>query len=216
MTDKNIDSIIFDMDGTLWDAVDSYCKIWDTTFEQLGIKADPVGRDTLLWFMGSYLEDIMKGLAPGITNTAELLPALERNEKVMMRTLGGRLYPGVYDTISELSRRYKLFMVSNCGEWGLDNFLDFTKLRPFFTAWLTHGGTRRPKAANILALKEKYGLRRPVYVGDTQGDADQARKAGVEMIYCDYGFGKVDRPDYTIHSITELPAAIKFLDTKED
>ena len=22
------DALIFDMDGTLWDAVDSYCKIW--------------------------------------------------------------------------------------------------------------------------------------------------------------------------------------------
>ena len=28
---EKFDSLIFDMDGTLWDAVDSYCEIWNVT-----------------------------------------------------------------------------------------------------------------------------------------------------------------------------------------
>ncbi|MBQ7851826.1 MAG: HAD hydrolase-like protein [Muribaculaceae bacterium] len=42
---QKFDSIIFDMDGTLWDAVDSYCKIWDKTFNQMNIDAPITRRD---------------------------------------------------------------------------------------------------------------------------------------------------------------------------
>ena len=31
------DSLIFDMDGTLWDAVDSYVAVWDATFAEFGM-----------------------------------------------------------------------------------------------------------------------------------------------------------------------------------
>ncbi len=31
---KNYDSVIFDMDGTLWDAVDSYCRVWNATIAE--------------------------------------------------------------------------------------------------------------------------------------------------------------------------------------
>ena len=211
-----IDSVIFDMDGTLWDAVDSYCKIWDTTFAEVGIVAPHVTREQLLTHMGQYLEQILAALAPDAGDKLpELMARLEENERTMMKTLGGRLYPGAFETVEELSKKYKLFMVSNCGEFGLDNFLDFTRLKPFFTDWLTHGGTRKPKAENIRDLVRRYNLKRPVYVGDTQGDADQAAAAGVEMIYASYGFGTVSHPDEVIPSITRLPEAIELLDQKK-
>ena len=31
------DSLIFDMDGTLWDAVDTYARSWNDVFGELGI-----------------------------------------------------------------------------------------------------------------------------------------------------------------------------------
>ena len=40
------DALIFDMDGTLWDAVDSYCEIWNRTFRDFGVDCT-VGRDVL-------------------------------------------------------------------------------------------------------------------------------------------------------------------------
>jgi phosphoglycolate phosphatase len=31
------DSLIFDMDGTLWDAVDTYAHSWNVVFTEMGI-----------------------------------------------------------------------------------------------------------------------------------------------------------------------------------
>ena len=58
MTQK-FDSLIFDMDGTLWDAVDSYCKIWNVTFEQMGL-SQTVSRQELLECMGKPINEIFK------------------------------------------------------------------------------------------------------------------------------------------------------------
>ena len=204
-----VDSIIFDMDGTLWDAVDSYATIWNTTLDQEGIEHQPVTRHDLVKLMGSYLDDILNQLISRPIDREALLKRLMENEATMMITLGGRLYPDVKKVIAELSGHYKLFMVSNCGPRGLDNFVAYTGLTPCFTALLTHGGTGVPKADNIRRLVKEYDLKRPVYVGDTAGDAEQAAKAGVPMIWAAYGFGKVDKPDATIHSFDQLPKAIE-------
>jgi phosphoglycolate phosphatase len=39
---------------------------------------------------------------------------------------------------------------------------------------------------------QDFNLQQPVYVGDTQGDYDSATKAGVPIIFAEYGFGKTD------------------------
>jgi beta-phosphoglucomutase-like phosphatase (HAD superfamily) len=36
LLDKNIDSIIFDFDGTLWDTTIACAMAWNKTFEQCG------------------------------------------------------------------------------------------------------------------------------------------------------------------------------------
>mgnify|MGYP000700414525 CR=1 FL=1 len=50
----------------------------------------------------------------------------------------------------------------------------------------------------ILKLMEKNNLTSPVYVGDTQGDADSCKKAGIPFIFAEYGFGEVPKPDARI------------------
>ncbi len=203
------DALIFDMDGTLWDAVDSYARIWNTTLEQAGITdVAQVTRQTLMREMGKHLEDIIKDLVPGHDRDGRFLQLLNDNEATMMPGLRGRLYDGVTEAIPELARRLPLFMVSNCGPLGLENFLDVNGLRPYIKDALSHGGTGLDKAGNITLLVHKYGLKHPVYVGDTQGDSDAAHAAGAKMIYCAYGFGNVKDPDAVIHCFGELESIV--------
>ena len=54
------------------------------------------------------------------------------------------------------------------------------------------------KADNLLKFREVNILFYPVYIGDTIGDFNACRKAGVPFIFAEYGFGQVDKPDYRI------------------
>lgn len=197
------DSIIFDMDGTLWDAVDSYCQIWNETFLQFGIQ-QIVNREDLLKCMGMPIDEIFHHIVKIDVDKNEYLKLLDKNELKLMPVLGGKLYPGVAEGIPFLAPHYKLFMVSNCGADGLNNFLSYTKLESYFCDTLTHGETQLSKADNIKLLIKRHNLKNAVYVGDTQGDCDAAHKANIEMIFAKYGFGECENAEYTIDSFPQL------------
>lgn len=198
------DSIIFDMDGTLWDAVDSYAKIWDATSDFFGISRR-VTRAELLQGMGMPVNKIVDRIfGDSLTNREAYLKLLLENEGKMTRVLGGKLYEGVSRGIKLLSGKYKLFMASNCGARGLNNFLEFTRLQPFFTDTLTNGETGLDKAENIKIIIDRNNLKKPVYVGDTQHDCDSAHKAGIPMIFATYGFGNCTGSDASVDSFNQL------------
>lgn len=200
---QKFDSLIFDMDGTLWDAVDSYCTIWNVTFEQMGL-SQTVSRQELLECMGKPINEIFKKIVIEDIDENKYLALLDRNESELMPKLGGVLYNGVAEGIKLLSSRYKLFMVSNCGADGLKNFLKFTKLEPYFIDTLAYGENNLPKAENIKLIISRNNLSNPAYVGDTQGDCNAAHAAGVPMIFAQYGFGKCEDAEYKIDSFPQL------------
>lgn len=205
----NYDSIIFDMDGTLWDAVDSYCEVWDQTFRDIGRGDLRVSRQQLIKCMGMPIYEIYDRIVtdPGIDRD-DYLKRLDRNEELLMPRLGGRLYPGVKETLRGLAQRCRLFMVSNCGAEGVKNFLKYTGLEPYMTDTLTFGQTHKGKEGNIRLLTERHGLKHPVYVGDTESDCRSAHKAGVVFVHAAYGFGTAKDADMSIAEIGQLPEAL--------
>lgn len=209
MTDSKYDSIIFDMDGTLWDAVDSYCRIWDRSLAQCGYTLPPVTRNTLIKLMGKTLDRIIQVIVPAATDDIKFFQTLDSNEREMMPELGGRLYPGVSETIHELSDRYRLFMISNCSSHGLPNFLRYTGLEPYITDTLSNGDTNLDKAGNIELMIKRHGLKRPIYIGDTQGDFDACEKAGIDFAFASYGFGTVSNPPHTLTKFNDLPDILR-------
>lgn len=201
---EKFDSLIFDMDGTLWDAVDSYCRIWNVTSEQLGIDRE-VKRNELIDLMGLTIDVIMERLFEGYDiDKQRFLELLCENEQRMMPVLGGVLYPGVAELIPRLSRRYRLLMASNCGADGLRNFLRFTGLEPYFEDTITYGETGKDKPHNIRLLAERNRLRNPLYIGDTAGDCRSAHMAGVKMMNVTYGFGYAPDADYHADSFKQM------------
>ena len=198
------DSIIFDMDGTLWDAVDSYCRIWNVTLTQFNAAETIVSRETLIGMMGKTIDEIVLSIAPQFNGDNVFISRLIENGRLMMPHLGGRLYEGVAETIRTLSENYKLFMVSNCLKQGLPDFLEFTKLSPYITDTLSNGDTGRGKADNIALIVRRHDLHTPLYVGDTRGDYDACRQAGVTFAWASYGFGKVDNPPFTLSKFSDI------------
>lgn len=203
------DSLIFDMDGTLWDAVPSYCKIWEYTLDEFGLGDIKVTREELDRLMGKPVDVLVDTIVTRHVDRPRFLAALDANEDRLMPVLGGRLYPGVKETIRELARDHKLFMVSNCSPKGAVNFMAYSGLTDCFTDSLTYGQTHVGKDVNIATLVSRYGLTSPLYVGDTQGDADASHRAGVPIAWAAYGFGHVSDPDYIIKEFSNLIKLVK-------
>lgn len=196
-------NILLDMDGTLWDAVDTYTAIWNETYRRMGIDAE-VKRADLLDCMGMTLGKIIERIAPKYIDAAAFTKVLREVDDELMPRLGGRLYPGVRESLPQLAEHFGLYMVSNCGPRGLEYFLQYTGLGEYITDTLTNGQTHLPKADNIALLMQRHHLTDCVYVGDTQSDCDAAHRAGIDMIYVDYGFGHAADADYRFGSFGAL------------
>ena len=109
-------------------------------------------------------------------------------------------YPKVRETIAELAKKYRLFIVSNsqCGYPEL--CMDKLGLTPYIEGHICFGDTGTSKGKTIRVLMEKHNIKDCVYIGDTQGDYEATVEAGIPFIWAAYGFGtpegyvaKVDR-----------------------
>ncbi|MDE6802251.1 MAG: HAD family hydrolase [Muribaculaceae bacterium] len=205
MNAKKYDSLIFDMDGTLWDAIDSYAAVWNRTNAAFGITRQ-VARKDLLDYMGQTIDVIFSGLyadTHGI-DTDSYLSRLDHWETTLMPELGGRPYPGVIEGLRALSKDYKLFLVSNCGSEGLRNMMRFIGITDLITDTLTYGETGQSKDCNIATIIRRHDLRSPLYIGDTQGDSNAAHAAGADMAFARWGFGSCTDAELQFDSFPQL------------
>ena len=208
------DGLLFDLDGTLWDSVDAICVSWNQALEELAPEyAGTVTRQRLLPCMGLLLPDILDRLAPDLDQerAAPLLAALLEAENRYVAALGGRLYPQAAETLELLARRYRLFIVSNCQVGYIEAFFQAHGLEKYFTDYENPGRTGLDKAGNIALVAERNGLKRPLYIGDTQGDYHAAAKAGVPFLHAAYGFGTVDAPVPAVERFADIPGAVERL-----
>jgi phosphoglycolate phosphatase len=198
------DALIFDLDGTLWDAAPASTEGWNRALAQLRlpIKLTPseirsvAGNPTPRCF-----EILLPALCPMPYETSRLF---ERREREAIEAMGGVLYEGVVEGMRRLSSTYSLYLVSNCLEWYLDFFLRYSGLEPFFTGWDCHGSSGKGKVGMFRDLLAGNDPRRAMYVGDTQGDRDAAREAGLDFAYARYGFGQVADWTAAFDSFSEL------------
>lgn len=66
-----------------------------------------------------------------------------------------------------------------------------------------------PKGENNKLIMKRNGVTRAVYVGDTAGDEESARVAGIPFVYASYGFGEAKAPDYVLTEFVKLPEVME-------
>lgn len=201
------DSIIFDLDGTLWDSTAAVAQAWQDAVSKVDyIKLD-ITQELVRSITGMTYTAIFEKLFPGL-NEAQLEEikshCLESEQQILYK-LGGDLYPQLEETLKDLGSRYKLYIVSNCQRGYIEMFLDLNSMHAYFLGHQCFGTKGNPKADNIRDVVNDHQLKSPVYVGDTMGDYQAATQAGVPFIFANYGFGKVEEGMVaTIGSIAEL------------
>ncbi len=201
------DSLIFDVDGTIWDTTPVVAPAWNEALDELGLSEFHVTSDDLKQLFGKPMDEIIERILPGkpleTRNTFRDL-CYEKEEAAVGAT-GGKLYPELGKTLEGLSKKYRLFVVSNCQSGYIEMMLKVTGFGKYFQDHACYGDANLLKAENIKLIIERNGLKDPAYIGDTQGDADATHKAGIPFIHASYGFAKkVDKAEYIIEKPADL------------
>lgn len=203
----NCESLIFDIDGTLWDSRQLVAEGYNIQLEREGLQHLFVNADILKPLFGKTMTEIADVLLASI-DVSERYDLMERcmateNEYLFQNPcrIG---YPKVKETLEELKKKYRLFIVSNsqCGYPEL--CIDKLGLGDLIEGHMCFGDTGTSKGQTILTLMKKHNIQSAVYIGDTQGDREACLEAKVPFIFCTYGLGQAESWDAKINSIDDL------------
>lgn len=198
--------IIFDVDGTLWDATGCLVEGWNEAFRKRGIP--PVTREYVASFMGLTAPQIAKGVFPEmeLEQSQPILAEAAQLGRERIRTHGADLFPHERETLELLSRDYVLCILTNARNNYIELLFDTTGFRDLFTDWVSHGENGLNKTENIRLLMERNHLDNAAYVGDTHGDQMYSDAVPVPFIFAAFGHGQAVDPQYTAHTFDEIPA----------
>ena len=201
-----MDSLIFDLDGTLWDATKAFYICWNEAFSKYEETKKGMSLEEIQNVMGMTMDDILEKFFGNLNEKLkkEIIDECTKIELKHLLKNGGSLYPELQSTIVQLSKKYKLFIVSNCVEGYIECFLEAHNLKEYFEDFENPSRTGLEKSENIKLIIERNKLINPVYVGDTKWDAIASEKAEIPFIYASYGFGELDKYDYKIDNFNEL------------
>ena len=201
------ESLIFDIDGTLWDSRAIIAEGYNEVLIQAGYPELCVDAEDLKKLFGktmTEIADIMLTTVP-VEKRYEIMDrCMEVGDVKLLDDPCDIGYPGVLETLEELSHRYRLFIVSNSQCGYPETTMDKLHIGHLMEGHMCFGDTGTDKGTTIRILMEKHGIKSAVYIGDTQGDYEASCKAGIPFAWATFGFGVPEGYDYKVDSFQEL------------
>ena len=191
----DFESLIFDIDGTLWDSRAIVAKGYNDYLLEIGRPDLQVDAEYLKTLFGKTMTDIADALLATVP-VPERYALMERcmaTQNIYLQEDPCDIaYEGVKETLAELSKKHRLFIVSNSNCGYPELCMEKMGVTDLFSGHLCFGDTGTHKGETIKRLMEKHNITSACYIGDTQGDKDATDMAGLPFIFCTYGFGQVD------------------------
>ena len=205
-------SLIFDIDGTLWDSRAIVAEGYNDYLSGIGRADLHVDAEYLKTLFGKTMTEIADIMLESIEKPeryAVMLGCMDREDEFLHADPCDIAFPGVKETLEALKQDYRLFIVSNsqCGYPEL--MMDKLGIRHLFEGWMCFGDTGLPKGGTIRILMERHGIDDAIYIGDTQGDLEASEAAGIPFVFCAFGFGSPERWDARLDDFRSLPALLK-------
>jgi phosphoglycolate phosphatase len=200
------DSLIFDLDGTLWDCSTSSLAAAHQVFSTLGVDKQ-LSIDFIRQITGAPESEFIAKLIELVPNNLREKAAhnYSMEEVRMVRQAAERAFlPGVKEGIIKLHSLYRLFVVSNCSLPYLDAFRLGSSIGAYFEDFECYGRTRLPKSDNLINLIKRNKLKNPCYIGDTERDEIAAKSANIPFFFVNYGFGTVADFADSFNNFTDL------------
>ena len=203
----NYEALILDIDGTLWDSRALVAEGYNIQLKKEGLEHLFVTAEDLLPLFGKVMTEIADAIFASVpeADRYDLMERCMATENKYLEENPCRIgYPGIRETLAELSKKYRLFIVSNsqCGYPEL--CIQKLDIAPFISAHMCFGDTGTSKGQTVLRLMKEQNVTSAAYVGDTQGDYEASVEAGIPFIWATYGFGVPERYDAKIDTFPQL------------
>lgn len=208
------DGIILDIDGTLWNTTGVVADAWNKAIADCGYDAAQVNAAGLQKEFGKPMNIIADDLWPNLSQEQKKILMKQccvREQEAIESNTKDITFPAVRDTIKALAKKFNLYIVSNCQAGYIELTMRKNGIEPCVRDHECYGNTGLGKADNLRLLVQRNAIKEPLYVGDTQGDADACREAGVKFVWASYGFGsvqefaaKIDRFDQLLDLLQNL------------
>ena len=201
------ESLIFDIDGTLWDSRGLVAAGWNAQLRAEGLDHLQMTADDLTPLFGKVRKELADALFPVLPEPEReplMIRCMEREHQYLAEDECQVGYAGVKETLESLAKQYRLFLVSNSEQGYPELCMEKLGIGHLFSGHLCFGDTRTCKGETILKLMKDHNITSACYIGDTQGDADAADLAGIPFVYCTYGFGNVAEFWNSIENFAQL------------
>lgn len=200
-------SLIFDIDGTLWDSTGLVAEGYNAQLRDENLTKYLVTADDLKKLFGKTMTEIADLIFYDIRpeERYDLMERCMAREDAFLHDNPCDIgYPKVKETLEKLKENYRLFIVSNSQQGYPELVIEKLHLKGIIEGHLCYGDTRTSKGETIQKLLADYHIEDAVYIGDTQGDMEATYFAGLPFVFCAYGFGTPEKWDMKIDQFEDL------------
>lgn len=210
---KNMETILFDLDGTLLDTLTDLSNAVNHALRSHGLPER--SRMEIRQFLGNGIRNLVKASVPPTLDEAAFEPVFATFRQYYMAHCLDftQPFPGILDTLQALQQRgTRMAIISNKLQPAVTE-LNNRFFRQFIEIAVGESETvrRKPNPDAVLCALDALGSKKEqaLYVGDSEVDVETARRAGLRCACVTWGFRDEDQlrqlaPDFLIHQPEEL------------
>jgi len=207
-----INTVIFDLDGTLIDTNELITDTWRHTVKTL--TGSDISDDVIRGTMGEVLPDSMRRIMPGIDIEEALDVYRDFQRDRFLSSI--KLYEGVEEALRAIHEAgYKNAILTSRMRTSTEKGLAFLGIADLFDAVLTANDTKifKPDPAPVYQVLDILGARpeEAMFVGDTVHDIEAGLAAGVFTVLVDWSYALppekregAPSPDAVIENMEDL------------